>query len=108
VRNNGGNDQTDPKSTSILDWDNANTTRLLNSLTAIDAHERQSFNELRGTVVSRRIFIRSQLVERVMTSSWPLLLAICTRLAESMTSVEGQNRIIFWASSYSLNCAMHR
>ena len=32
----------------------------LNSLTAIDAHDRQRFNELRGTVVSRRIFIRSQ------------------------------------------------
>ena len=29
-------------------------------LTAIDAHERQCFNKLRGTVVSRRIFIRSQ------------------------------------------------
>jgi len=32
----------------------------INSLTAIDAHERQRFNELRGTVVSRRFFIRSQ------------------------------------------------
>ncbi len=32
----------------------------LNSLTAIDTHERQRFNELRGTVVSRRVFIRSQ------------------------------------------------
>ncbi len=31
-----------------------------NSLPAIDAHERQCFNELRGTVVSRRVFIRSQ------------------------------------------------
>ncbi len=31
-----------------------------NSFTAIDAHERQRFNELRGTVVSRQIFIRSQ------------------------------------------------
>ncbi len=35
-------------------------TDLLNSLTAIDAHERQRFNELRGTVVYRRVFIRSQ------------------------------------------------
>jgi len=34
--------------------------RAFNSLTAIDAHERQRFNELRGTVISRRIFIRSQ------------------------------------------------
>ena len=34
--------------------------KLVNSLTAIDAHERQRFNELRGTVVSRRIFICSQ------------------------------------------------
>jgi len=32
----------------------------LNSLTAIDAHEHQRFNELRVTVVSFRIFIRSQ------------------------------------------------
>jgi hypothetical protein len=33
---------------------------LFNSLTAIDGHDRQYFNELRSTVVSRRIFIRSQ------------------------------------------------
>jgi hypothetical protein len=32
----------------------------LNSLTAIGGHDRQYFNELRSTVVSRRIFIRSQ------------------------------------------------
>ncbi len=32
----------------------------INSLTAIDGHDRQYFNELRSTVVSRRIFIRSQ------------------------------------------------
>jgi hypothetical protein len=31
-----------------------------NSLTAIDSHDRQYFNELRSTVVSRRISIRSQ------------------------------------------------
>jgi hypothetical protein len=31
-----------------------------NSLTAIDGHDRQYFNELRSTVVSRRIFIRLQ------------------------------------------------
>jgi len=31
-----------------------------NSLTSIDGHDRQYFNELRSTVVSRRIFIRSQ------------------------------------------------
>jgi len=31
----------------------AGLTNVLNSLTAIDAHERQRFNELRGTVVSR-------------------------------------------------------
>jgi hypothetical protein len=31
----------------------------LNSLTAIDGHDRQFYNELRSTVVSRRIFIRS-------------------------------------------------
>ena len=34
--------------------------QLINSLTAIGAHERQRFNELCGTVVSRRVFIRSQ------------------------------------------------
>jgi hypothetical protein len=33
---------------------------LINSLPAMDAHERPLFIELRGTVVSRRIFIRSQ------------------------------------------------
>ena len=33
---------------------------VINSLTAIGAHERQLFNELSGTVVSRQIFIRSQ------------------------------------------------
>jgi hypothetical protein len=33
---------------------------LLNSLTAIDGHDRQYFNKLRSTVVSRQIFIRSQ------------------------------------------------
>ncbi len=32
----------------------------LNSLTAIGGHDRQYFNELRSTIVSRRIFIRSQ------------------------------------------------
>ena len=32
----------------------------LNSLTAIDGHDRQYFNELHSTVVSRQIFIRSQ------------------------------------------------
>jgi hypothetical protein len=32
----------------------------LNSLTAMDAHERPLFIELRGTVVSRRIFFHSQ------------------------------------------------
>ena len=31
-----------------------------NSLPAMDAHERPLFIELRGTVVSRRVFIRSQ------------------------------------------------
>ena len=34
--------------------------KVVNSLPAIDAHERQRFNKLCGTVVSRRIFIRSQ------------------------------------------------
>ncbi len=33
---------------------------VLNSLTAIDAHECQRFNELCGTVVSCQVFIRSQ------------------------------------------------
>jgi hypothetical protein len=32
----------------------------LNSLTAIDGHDRQYFNELRARVVSPRIFVRSQ------------------------------------------------
>jgi hypothetical protein len=38
----------------------ARTDLALNSLTAIDGHDRQYFNQLRSTVVSRRIFIRSQ------------------------------------------------
>jgi hypothetical protein len=33
---------------------------VVNSLIAIGAHERQRFNKLCGTVVSRRIFICSQ------------------------------------------------
>ena len=44
VNNIGGNDSND----------------VVNSLTAIDGHDRQYFNKLRSTVVSRRIFIRSQ------------------------------------------------
>ena len=39
---------------------NSHTLQRLNSLPAIDAHERQRFNELCGTVVSRQIFIHSQ------------------------------------------------
>ncbi len=39
---------------------NAPTLSNINSLTAIDGHDRQYFNELRSTVVSRRIFIRLQ------------------------------------------------
>jgi hypothetical protein len=35
-------------------------TNIVNSLTAIDGHDRQYFNELRSTVVSYRIFIRLQ------------------------------------------------
>ncbi len=38
----------------------AGPKRVLNSLTAIDGQDRQYFNELRSTVGSRRIFIRSQ------------------------------------------------
>ena len=37
-----------------------NAKKTLNSLTAIDGHDRQYFNKLRSTVVSRQIFIRSQ------------------------------------------------
>ncbi len=37
-----------------------NFSIFLNSLTAIDSHDRQYFNELRSTVVSHQIFIRSQ------------------------------------------------
>jgi hypothetical protein len=44
---------------SVLDAD-VLFPRLVNSLTAIDGHDHQYFNELRSTVVSRRIFIRSQ------------------------------------------------
>jgi hypothetical protein len=46
-------------------WDGADTWSLMkektmNSLTAIGGHDRQYFNELRSTVVSCQIFIRSQ------------------------------------------------
>jgi hypothetical protein len=48
----------------IADWKKIGEHRQkltdLNSLTAIDGHDRQYFNELRSTVVSRRIFIHSQ------------------------------------------------
>ena len=42
-----------------IDWQFGDLL-LLNSLTAIDGHDRQYFFELHSTVVSRRIFIRSQ------------------------------------------------
>ncbi len=46
---------------SILKVDREWINRVvLNSLTAISAHERPLFNELRGSVVSRRVFFRSQ------------------------------------------------
>ncbi len=57
---------------------------VFNSLTAIEGHDRQYFNKLRSTVVSRRIIIRSQslmLVERAMTSARQLFLAIFTKLS---------------------------
>ncbi len=38
----------------------ADIDTFIKSLTAIGAHEHQRFNKLRGTVVSHRIFIRSQ------------------------------------------------
>ncbi len=41
----------------IGDFNNWND---VNSLTAMGAHERPLFNKLRGSVVSRRVFIRSQ------------------------------------------------
>ena len=44
---------------SCLYWD-VKLVPSINSLTAIGGHDRQYFNELRSTVVSRRIFIRSQ------------------------------------------------
>ena len=45
---------------SLCEFTNKHKTNTFNSLTAIDGHDRQYFNELRSTVVSRRIFIRSQ------------------------------------------------
>jgi hypothetical protein len=50
--------------TSKIDMANsdepADIDTFIKSLTAIGAHEHQRFNKLRGTVVSHRIFIRSQ------------------------------------------------
>ncbi len=57
---------------------------ILNSLTAIDGHDRQYFNELRSTVVSREFLsVRRvwQLVERAMTSVRQLFLAIFMKLS---------------------------
>ncbi len=51
-----------PLSDLVGECGETKTTRKnkVNSLPAIDAHERQRFNDLHGTVVSSRIFIRSQ------------------------------------------------
>ncbi len=46
-----------------IEWDLIILERIdtsINSLTAIGGHDRQFFNKLRSTVVSRRIFIRLQ------------------------------------------------
>ncbi len=48
---------------TLYRWYTAPKTKnrqLLNSLTAIDGHDRQYFNKLCSTVVSCRVFIRSQ------------------------------------------------
>jgi hypothetical protein len=43
-----------------MSFSSARIDLALNSLTAIDGHDRQYFNKLCSTVVSRQIFIRLQ------------------------------------------------
>ena len=49
-----------PPTEKLSDPSEAPPEDTINSLTALDAHERPLFIKLRGTVVSRRVFIRSQ------------------------------------------------
>ncbi len=59
-----------PSTKAAGGWD---LSGVFNSLTAIGGHDRQYFNELRSTVVSRRIFIRSQsLIARWMRNDFRL------------------------------------
>ena len=55
----------------------------LNSLTAIDAHERQRFNELHGTVGSLQIFIHSQSLIARLTRNDLILAAVAHDLYEA-------------------------
>ena len=73
----------------------------INSLTAIDAHERQRFNELRGTVVSRRVFIRSQSLIARWTRNDLILAAVAPNLYEACRIDDvsrGSKSHLFWAS----------
>ncbi len=55
---------------------------IINSLTAIGAHERPLFNELRGSVVSRRVFIRLQSLIARGTRNVLILVAVACDLYE--------------------------
>ncbi len=74
---------------------------VINSLTAIGAHERQRFNKLRGNVVSRRVFIRSQsLIARWMRNDL-ILAAVACDLYEACRINDvsrGSKSYLVWAS----------
>ncbi len=75
----------------------------LNSLTAIDGHDRQRFNKLRGTgtVVSRRVFIHSQSLIARWTRNDLILAAVARDLYEAWKIDDvsrGSKSYLFWAS----------
>ncbi len=81
----------------------------MNSLTAMDAHEHQFFNKLCGTVVSCRIFIRSQSLIARGTHNDLILAAVACNLykACSINDVSrGSTSLFGGASQYSPICAL--
>ncbi len=89
------------RSWSIVSWNMLSQDNELNSLTVIDAHERQRFNELHGTIVSRRIFIRSQSLIARWTRNDLILAAVAHNLYEACRIDDvsrGSKSYLFWAS----------
>jgi hypothetical protein len=76
-------------------------TLALNSLPAMDTHERPLFIELRGTEVSHQIFIRSQSLIAHWTCNDPILAAVARNLYETCRTDDvsrGSKPYLFWAS----------